>query len=549
MEAQQDDGNKVSWDSTPARKEESLRKLIDSRMEVSSAHGVPNIQRASHPTIKLAWTVIFLAGTGVMTWQVVALFQAYFAWNYTVNLEVKFNRTQDFPAITICNTNPMRKSGLETKDSKFQEIFDLDYNPSTATTEGGNEPPISMGSQSGSGPPEGQNERSENVQDWAQRVSQPLYYNSKSLHYARYRLRQVALANKSIEERISLGHSLDDMLLDCSWKGIPCSPENFTQIYDSQLGNCYTFNSGQHGEQLNTHRPGSYFGLSLELFVEQDEYVEGMTQEAGFRVKIHHPSNMPFPAEDGILISPGFNTAIGLRMLELDRLPDPYGDCKADLSEDIADDLYHQHYNITYNRKTCEVSCYQNEVIRRCGCFDASYLNSLNVNRTIYPCEYTSPVETQCMADIEWEQAEGELGCNCPIACHETTYLSRASSSIWPANAYESLLFKRMALYNDVMRRHVNGENASEWTRQNLAKLEVYYDEFNYEYIRQVPAYTIPDLLSDIGGQLGLWLGLSVITIFELLEGAWLILAFVFTRCGNSTKGGDVYPKINTVVI
>eukprot|EP00057_Strongylocentrotus_purpuratus_P010543 XP_011665017.1 PREDICTED: acid-sensing ion channel 4-like [Strongylocentrotus purpuratus] len=99
-----------------------------------------------------------------------------------------------------------------------------------------------------------------------------------------------------------------------------------------------------------------------------------------------------------------------------------------------------------------------------------------------------------------------------------------------------------MVEYNAEIRRYVNRENTAEWTRRNMAKVEIFYDEFNYEHIRQEPAYMIADLLSDIGGQLGLWVGLSIITIFEFLEGAWLILAFFCSRFGNKIRQGKVYP-------
>ncbi|XP_030832609.1 amiloride-sensitive sodium channel subunit beta isoform X2 [Strongylocentrotus purpuratus] len=537
MKAPKVDGQEGSWGTAPEREEKSLRTILNSRMENSSAHGVPNIQRSSGPVTKLAWSLVFLTGISVMTWQAVILFQTYFEWNYSVNLEVRFNRTQSFPAITICNANPIKRSELETRDALFQALFDVHYVPSMPDLPDQQPLPDEQPLPDVPG---------KAVIDWRSRIAIPRFYRMKSVDYGKKRIRVVTLANATLEERVSLGHKLDDMLLDCSWKGIPCSPENFTKFYDSKLGNCYTFNSGQNEEQLTTHRPGSTHGLTLELFVQQDEYVEGMTEVAGFRVSVHHPSIMPFPEYNGLLVSPGFATDIGLRVLEVDRLPKPYGDCKADLKQGIEDDIYHQHYNITYNRKTCEVSCFQNEVISRCDCFDATYPNSLKVNRTVYPCEYINDVETQCMADIEMEHARDELECNCPLACRETTYLTSVSSSIWPSDAYESTLIEKMVKYNAEIRRHVVGENASDWTRRNMAKVEIFYDEFNYEHIRQDAAYTIPDLLSDIGGQLGLWLGLSIITIFEFFEGAWLLLAFFCSQSGNKTKRSEIDPGTKT---
>ncbi|XP_030832914.1 degenerin mec-4 isoform X2 [Strongylocentrotus purpuratus] len=545
MDAPKVNCEESSWGTAPEREEKSLRTLLNSRMENSSAHGIPNIQRSSGLVTKLAWSLIFLAGIGVMTWQAVILFQTYFEWKYSVDIEMRFNRTQSFPAITICNTNPVKRSELETRDASFRRAFDVHYVSSTPDQQPLPDVPDS-GNETQGGSTNEQVDMSEAVNDWRSRIAIPKFYRMKSEDYGKKRIRVVTLANETLEERVSLGHKLDDMLLDCSWKGIPCSPENFTKFYDSILGNCYTFNSGKNGEQLTTNRPGSTHGLTLELFVQQDEYVEGMTEEAGFRVSIHHPSKMPFPQFNGLLVSPGFATNIGLRKLEVDRLPKPYGDCEADLSKNIEDDIYHQHYSITYNRKTCEVSCFQNEVISRCDCFDATYPNSLKVNHTVYPCEYINDVETQCIADIEMEHARDELECNCPLACRETTYLTGASSSIWPSDAYESTLIEKMLKYNAEIRGHVVGENASDWTRRNMAKVEIFYDEFNYEYIRQEPAYTIPDLLSDIGGQLGLWLGLSIITIFEFFEGAWLVLAFFCSRSGNKTNRSEIDPGTKT---
>uniref|UniRef100_A0A0K0DIK5 Degenerin-like protein unc-105 n=1 Tax=Angiostrongylus cantonensis TaxID=6313 RepID=A0A0K0DIK5_ANGCA len=54
------------------------------------------------------------------------------------------------------------------------------------------------------------------------------------------------------------------------------------------------------------------------------------------------------------------------------------------------------------------------------------------------------------------------------------------------------------------------------FSREQGAMVEVYYEQLNYESLLESEAYGLPNLLSDFGGQLGLWMGVSVITIMEV---------------------------------
>ena len=54
-------------------------------------------------------------------------------------------------------------------------------------------------------------------------------------------------------------------------------------------------------------------GLTLELNIEQYEYVSQLTDEAGVRVFIGTQNLMPFPHELGISVASGFSTGIMLR--------------------------------------------------------------------------------------------------------------------------------------------------------------------------------------------------------------------------------------------
>lgn len=54
--------------------------------------------------------------------------------------------------------------------------------------------------------------------------------------------------------------------------------------------------------------------------------------------------------------------------------------------------------------------------------------------------------------------------------------------------------------------------------RKSLVSFDVYYEDLQYTEIVQSPQYTIIDLISSIGGSLGLLLGASLLSLVELVE-------------------------------
>ena len=47
----------------------------------------------------------------------------------------------------------------------------------------------------------------------------------------------------------------------------------------------------------------------------QDEYIEQAGDTAGVRLVVHPPSRMPFPEDEGVSVSPGQITAVGLKQV------------------------------------------------------------------------------------------------------------------------------------------------------------------------------------------------------------------------------------------
>lgn len=53
---------------------------------------------------------------------------------------------------------------------------------------------------------------------------------------------------------------------------------------------------------------------------------------------------------------------------------------------------------------------------------------------------------------------------------------------------------------------------------ENILVLDVFFEALNYETIEQKRAYEVAGLLGDIGGQMGLFIGASILTILELFD-------------------------------
>ena len=104
----------------------------------------------------------------------------------------------------------------------------------------------------------------------------------------------------------------------------------------------------------------------------------------------------------------------------------------------------------------------------------------------------------------------------CPLECNISNYLTTYSFSSFPTemhlnifNANKDILVK----YN----ANRSFSNLNELAT-NLVKVNIYYDKLSYTLINEFETTTLATLLSNIGGVLGLYLSVSVLSIVELVE-------------------------------
>lgn len=89
---------------------------------------------------------------------------------------------------------------------------------------------------------------------------------------------------------------------------------------------------------------------------------------------------------------------------------------------------------------------------------------------------------------------------------------------------------------------------ATQLIHQNLLRLNVYLEDLSVIEFKQMADNDIADLLSDIGGTLGLWMGISILTIMELVELAIRLVAILFKSENRYPDHMDDHSSANGIL-
>ncbi|KAE9555485.1 hypothetical protein FO519_001340 [Halicephalobus sp. NKZ332] len=236
--------------------------------------------------------------------------------------------------------------------------------------------------------------------------------------------------------------------------------------------------------------------LRFQVFVNISDYLP-TTESAGVRLTVHSPKEQPFPDTLGYSAPTGFVSSFGIRLKRVNRLPTPYGDCAIN-----AKDSEYIYRDKEYSTEGCQRSCIQRFLVRKCGCGDPRF----PMYRNFTNCPVDNSKMRACLR-TELKNAALDVNCVCKQPCAQEVYSVSYSCARWPAST---------SSLSDCDSNLTPGQ-CLQFYREQGAFIEVYFEQLNYESLMESEAYGFPNLLSDFGGQLGLWMGVSVITIMEFL--------------------------------
>ena len=319
------------------------------------------------------------------------------------------------------------------------------------------------------------------------------------------------------------GHRKEDMIYSCKWIGKDCNDEDWDRFWHWKYGSCFVYNSGMHrnGTLKNiteVSKTGPNSALELNLFLDQRQYNTFLTETAGIRLHIGQQGKFYEPFNNGFSLSPGFGYSIGIKKRKIKR-KDPFNNktCITHSKLSLPNEVAQNHFT-KYSTALCQSLCLSELLLKTCNC-SQFYLPSLQNNTNICHSD-----KVECAYEQEELFAIGKINCLSPCnpACEETIFDRDVSFSQYP------ILSSVKTGDEDVWKEYV--------------KLSIYYKTLDEEIWEDKIYYKIENLLADIGGQLGLLSGWSVLTTLEFIAFFGLVSGFFMKKfISISTNQGQVY--------
>ena len=104
---------------------------------------------------------------------------------------------------------------------------------------------------------------------------------------------------------------------------------------------------------------------------------------------------------------------------------------------------------------------------------------------------------------------------SCPLQCNRTLYRTSVSSTLLLGETFFDAINKSERLREDFIKRPFDIESV----RMSLARVYIFYDSLAYtESIETANTVSMLSLAATVGGILSLFLGVSVLSFFELIE-------------------------------
>ena len=481
----------------------NLTKMTYHILDNSLAHTIIAILETPHMLLK-SYLIVFVTVTSALAaYMLINASLSYFSYEVITTSRTMFEMPAEFPRVSICNSYIFTTEyALEVLRGINKEIFP------NATTDIFNT--------------ETMNRRSDFLS--RKQISEVT---------SRVAIRRVNMNSFPDERRKRLGHTIQDILIDCSFNSVTCTASDFTWSFDPVLGNCYSFNTKPNDSRVELKQSsfaGLMYGLRLQLYarfhdnltffnLHSKNYYNKYNAHGLFVFIENSTSLVDHTFDGGFRLPSGFETSIKIERRISLNLPKPYSSC--DLDNNKAADYHSFLVNLIarspygYTQQLCFEQCYQQELVNECNCTDTFALSLFRENIC-----YTAN-DSVC-SGIVWNKVYQNRSffrhnCleSCPLECNKTDFNTKISFLELMSDEYfVNVILDRRNLSADFVAMPISNEKAT----NSFVTVNMYYDSLSYSMSTESPQMDLVALLASIGGNLGLFLGVSVFSMGELVQ-------------------------------
>ena len=502
----------------------------------TSMHGVPRIINARSVVARIFWSVICVGAFTMFFINCGILLSRFYSYPKKVNVEI-IQRPVQFPWVSVCNSGHMDLLTTERLDDLINES-NITENPRLDAFTDAYE---MFWSNSGF-------------------LFNHILMNSENLGISFEQYKEILFevysrlglaANIGTKLASDAGILLEDLIITCKYMSKYCNvSSSMEKIFDPYYFNCFTFNPSKIVASNANRLQGVEYGLSLLLFtgtagqmniLSTDEVLVPGMEEADIslasgrsaRVVVHAPGTPPHFTAAGYDIPPGFSVTIGVKARENLRISEPHGNC----THDSGNGTY--KYTLSY----CQINCLQDAIMTNCGCVD----NKISIpedTRGLPFCLELPGVPHHCFVDfgdkckqllVKWSSSikcrrdvytnmtvhdpESIDACQCHPPCNDIEYDTIYSLSTIPPDTEEHTSFyfdfeaylENMSPQRKQILQQYYGDEYKQYVKDNyISRLNVHIADSNVIKTVELPDYEPIRLVSDIGGQLGLWIGMAI---------------------------------------
>ena len=333
---------------------------------------------------------------------------------------------------------------------------------------------------------------------------------------------------------------LEKKIVRCTFNIINCNASDFNILNDELGFISYEF---KKTEAVFT---GGIYGFNLIVdFGNLTQYENESTGLNGMRFVIHNKkliSGLNGGMSDrGIDVDFGKTTDITIKRIDSQKLDEPFSDCIKDITsiDSFNSNLYKyilKSTNYSYTQEYCLDLCRGRETYKY---FNISNKidSSINAYLKISYLNISSKDLDFFLTNVLIKVTKEICFKECPLECDSVKYEYTFSSKDFD-------LQKRLAYFKS---NKISVDPSYEESNyfENIFIVRICYDQTSYTRITEIPKTELIDLIANIGGNLGLFIGISFLSFAELFE---LIIEIIIVILFHKDNNNSVVVLNNQVL-